>query len=720
MDQNYNADSIQVLKGLEAVKKRPGMYIGDVENGSGLHQMVYEVVDNAIDESFAGYCTEVSISLNEDGSCTVSDNGRGIPVDMHEEGMSAAEVIMTQLHSGGKFNQNTYKISGGLHGVGVSVVNALSEYLILNIKRDGYIHNLRFENGITVQAITKGERSSETGTEITFLPSKEIFSHIIEFDFEKLSSRFRELSYLNNIKITLQDKIHKRKEVFHSYGGIKEFIQELNANKEIIHESIINMKNEYAEIAMQWNKSSSEKILCFTNNIPQSEGGTHLAGLKSGLTRIFANTIKDKKMTSEDIREGLTCIISLKIPDPRFDSQTKNKLVSAHVKKLVESLLIENMSIWLEENQSEASAIIDRIKLSINAREAARRAREIARKTSELEISSLPGKLADCSNKNPQDRELFIVEGDSAGGSAKQARDRIFQAILPLRGKVLNVEKAKFAKVINSEQIGTLIKAIGTGIGKEFNIDNCRYHKIILMTDADIDGSHIRTLLLTFFFNYMPEVIKRGFLYIAQPPLYGIRQKKNMIYIKNDQELNKYIFKRGLDSIQYDGDIEDIDISYIPVQLHEVILSTISKYSLQEVRENPDHFFNIQNGKIIHEDIEIHEEILFNSSLDKINWDKYKNLILNNKEINLGTLISMANEAGRKDLYIQRFKGLGEMKPEELWNTTLDPNIRTLLKVNINDFNQSQCILNDLMGDLVEPRRRFIEDNALNVQNLDA
>ena len=633
MTENYNAQSIQILRGLDAVRKRPGMYIGDTDDGSGLHHMVYEVVDNAIDEALAGVCDKVEVTLNKDGSVSITDNGRGIPVAIHEEeGVSAAEVIMTHLHAGGKFDQSSYKISGGLHGVGVSVVNALSSWLELTIWRDNAEWSMRFEKGVPVAPLSrvKDILNFETGSKITFQPSPEIFSNI-NFQFTKLETRLRELAFLNSkVGLVLTDE---RKEtasctVNMMYeGGLLEFVKYLqpSKSKSILNNPIMikeNTEEVAVEIAMLWTTSYQENTLCFTNTIPQSDGGTHLTGLRTGLTKTINRYVNNDKvsLTGDDMREGLICVLSVMVPDPKFSSQTKDKLVSSEVRFAVEELLSNQLAKWFEENPTEGQKIIDKAVEAANAREAARKARESSRKKDGLGLSVLPGKLADCQESDPALSELFIVEGDSAGGSAKQGRDRKTQAILPLRGKILNVERATFEKIISSNEIKTLSMAIGTGLGdEEFDINKIRYHKIIIMTDADVDGSHIRTLLLTFFFRHMPQLVERGYLYIAQPPLYKVTHRKKETYIANDNQLEDFIDEIG----------------------------------------------------------------------------------------------------GRKGVSINRYKGLGEMNPDQLWDSTLDPNTRNISQVTIHHLEDAHRIFSTLMGDEVEPRRQFIYDNALSVANLD-
>ena len=636
MTENYNAESIQILRGLDAVRKRPGMYIGDTDDGSGLHHMVYEVVDNAIDEALAGVCDKVEVTLNKDGSVSITDNGRGIPVAIHEEeGVSAAEVIMTHLHAGGKFDQSSYKVSGGLHGVGVSVVNALSSWLELTIWRDNAEWNMRFEKGVPVAPLSrvKDILNFETGSKVTFQASSDIFSKI-KFDFSKLEYRLRELAFLNaGVTLVLTDsRYEKSKSVTMCYaGGLVAFINHIQSPKSVslLDEPILingELGDVQLELAMLWSNNYKEHMLCFTNTIPQHDGGTHLSGFRSALTKTLNKYIpngkKDKiALTGEDMREGLVCVLSVMVPDPKFSSQTKDKLVSSEVRAAVEDLVINKFTVWCEENPGETHKIVSKALEAATAREAAKKAREAIRRKDPLGLSILPGKLADCQVSDPAQSELFIVEGDSAGGSAKQGRDRKTQAILPLRGKILNVERASFDKMLASSEINTLVTALGTSIGNEnFNIDKLRYHKIIIMTDADVDGSHIRTLLLTFFFRQMPELVERGHLYIAQPPLYRVNRGKSETYIKDDDHLESYVKSFG--------------------------------------------------GR-------------------------------------------------RKGLSIQRYKGLGEMNPDQLWESTLDPNNRTLLKVAIKNRDEAENMFSILMGNVVEPRRQFIQDNALKVVNLD-
>ena len=794
----YGAESIKVLRGLEAVRKRPGMYIGDTDDGSGLHHMVYEVVDNAIDESLAGHCDKVKVIINADGSVTVSDNGRGIPTDIHsEEGISAAEVIMTQLHAGGKFDQNSYKVSGGLHGVGVSVVNALSEWLELKIWRAGKEHYIRFEHGDSVAPLKEvGDSNGKKGTEVTFFPSKETFSNI-EFIFSTLEHRIRELAFLNSgVNITLIDaREDPHKESTFCYdGGVKEYVEYIDRSKTHLHPAIyFKAVDEKAgitiEAALQWNDSYHENLLCFTNNIRQRDGGTHLAGLKGGLTRVITNYINKNELnkkskvdfTGDDAREGMSCVLSVKVPDPKFSSQTKDKLVSSEVRPVVEGAVSDNIMRWFEEHPAETKIIAAKVLEAAVAREAARKARELTRRKSALEISSLPGKLADCQEKDPALSELFIVEGDSAGGTAKQGRERKCQAVLPLRGKILNVERARFDKMLSSEQVGTLITALGTGIGKdEFKIEKLRYHKIVIMTDADVDGSHIRTLLLTFFFRHIKEVIDRGYLYIAQPPLYKVQRGSSELYLKNEQALQDYLINslKGELSVEYGSSkIEGSELEsliFTAVKINSALSQIGKKFNariaevlgvmnlLNESLFDPSNLENVQNiirSKLPNTDpdktdwkVESHEDNIiefsrlvrgiknaYSLSLGQLSSNefiqarnmlsKFTEMFKSSTKLNIRgqervvTLpIEMLNfilETSKKGLAIQRFKGLGEMNAEQLWETTLDPNVRTLLQVTINDFDEAEEVFSTLMSSIVEPRREFIQANALNVANLD-
>jgi DNA gyrase subunit B len=796
---DYNADSIKVLKGLEAVRKRPGMYIGDTDDGSGLHHMVYEVVDNAIDEALAGYCTEVIVTINADSSVTVKDNGRGIPVDMHEgEGISAAEVIMTQLHAGGKFDQNSYKVSGGLHGVGVSVVNALSDWLDLTIWRDNKKYSMRFQNGDSVSPLKLiSENEKNRGTQITFHPSKEIFA-ITEFNFSTLEHRLRELSFLNSgVKITLIDlREEEPKEVtlFHE-GGVTAYVKYLDKSKNALHQTISILVSDKdsgisAEIAMQWNDSYHEHILCFTNNIRQRDGGTHLAALRSALTRTINNYATNNKLfkkekiilTGEDVREGLTCVISVKLPDPKFSSQTKDKLVSSEIRPYVEGWVNDKLSQWFEERPADARIIVGKAVEAAQAREAARKARELTRRKSALEVSNLPGKLADCQEKDPALSELFIVEGNSAGGSAKGGRNRKFQAILPIRGKILNVERSRFDRILSSVEIGTMITALGAGIGNEdFDIAKTRYHKIIIMADADVDGSHIRTLLLTFFFRHMPQIIERGYLYIAQPPLYKVKKSGSEVYLKNEQSLQNYIIDNALNNavlhsagtMRSGADLLDFtqklgkfsallnSISrFIPINIAEniVLAGAFDRAWLESDTEQKSlttrigKYLNSSSDSEASWDVKITENkdieiikktrgvktpyLIKRSMLDlpeasAINLIKEQvvadfagevKLIKGEEEYKAfkpSELVAIIMEIGKKGLSIQRFKGLGEMNAEQLWETTLDPANRTLLQVKIDGYDETDQIFSILMGNVVEPRRDFIQENALKVVNLD-
>ena len=794
--ENYDAESIKVLKGLEAVRKRPGMYIGDTDDGSGLHHMVYEVVDNSIDESLAGFCDTINVYLNKDNSITVTDNGRGIPVSVHkDEGVSAAEVIMTQLHAGGKFDQNSYKVSGGLHGVGVSVVNALSEWLDLSIERDGKKYNMRFEDGTPVSSLKEVDSTSKTGTEITFLPSKKTFSNI-KFDFKRLETRLRELAFLNSgvqIKITDRRLDEQIESTLSSRGGLKAYVNFLDKSKESIISDVVSFKGSNdginIEMALQWNKSYHENCLVFTNNIPQKDGGTHLAGFRSALTRTInnaSNTLglqkKDKiNLSGEDAREGLTCVLSVKVPDPKFSSQTKDKLVSSEVRPIVESIVSENLGNWFEENPKDSKLVISKILEAAAAREAARKAREVSRKNSALEISSLPGKLADCQDKLPENCELFIVEGDSAGGSAKQARDRKNQAVLPLKGKILNTEKSRRDKILSSAEIATLIQALGAGYFTDFNIENLRYHKIIIMTDADVDGSHIRTLLLTFFYRHMAELVVNGFVYIAQPPLYRIQKGKTNLYLKDDKELEDYF----IDELVNISVLKKSDGSGIKgAELRKLMETTINFNKILEIlsKGNKNNYHLLEQSAIsgILDISNFHDEKKSQSSIEYIlkrlnsfgdEWEaeveKGNGLVFtkNENKVQERFLISfeqiMSNEIKnlnqycgymqeyflgqltldikdndftistpkelilkglnfvKKGVSFQRYKGLGEMNPDQLWETTLDPEYRSILKVRIEDAQKADTIFEELMGDDVEKRKIFIQSNAKKVSNLD-
>jgi len=791
---DYGADSIKVLKGLDAVRKRPGMYIGDTDDGSGLHHMVYEVVDNAIDEALAGYATRVEVILNADGSCTVTDDGRGIPVDVHEgEGVSAAEVIMTQLHAGGKFDQNSYKVSGGLHGVGVSVVNALSDWLKLKIHRGGIAHEMTFQRGDPVSPLAIIGKSPLrengeflTGTEVTFLPSLETFA-FIEFDRKVLEHRLRELAFLNS-GVTIWLKDHRDaepfEEVMHYDGGIEAFVRHLDKAKNALIKTpiVIRGQRENVEIdlALWWNDSYHENVLCFTNNIPQRDGGTHLAAFRSALTRIItgyaesSGAAKREKVSvsGEDAREGLTCVLSVKIPDPKFSSQTKDKLVSSEVRPAVEGLVSEGIGSWFEEHPNEARLVVQKIAEAAAAREAARKARELTRRKSALDITSLPGKLADCAEKDPAKSEIFIVEGDSAGGSAKQARNRDNQAILPLRGKILNVERARFDKMLASEQIGTLITALGAGIGSEdFDIEKIRYHRIILMTDADVDGAHIRTLLLTFFYRQMREVIDRGYLYIAQPPLYKAAKGKSVRYLKDDAELEIYLIDEGVDGATLDlasgerlagqdllamvttargakANVERLATRAPAFAVEQAALAGLlaeggdpaaAARRLDLYAEEGDGgwegakaqgggyvFSRMKRGvseRIVLDELLLHAadaRRLAERSKDLAKlFDKPAVFTRRDRTATVRGPIDLVNavmDNGRRGLSIQRYKGLGEMNADQLWETTLDSNARTLLQVKVDHAEDAGDMFSRLMGDLVEPRREFIQENALDAE----
>jgi DNA gyrase subunit B len=805
-EQEYGADSIKVLRGLDAVRKRPGMYIGDTDDGSGLHHMVYEVVDNAIDESLAGWCDLILVTLNGDGSLTVNDNGRGIPTQIHEEeGVSAAQVVMTQLHAGGKFDQNSYKVSGGLHGVGVSVVNALSEHLDLRIWRDGKEHFMRFRDGdpeaplavVGPAPIVNGK--PKRGTEITFLPSTKTFTKT-EFDFATLEHRLRELAFLNSgVRLILTDARHVEPKTteLHYEGGLEAFVKYLDRNKTPLHQPLIAISGEKdgitVEVAMEWTDSYHETMLCFTNNIPQRDGGTHLAGFRGALTRQINQYVTDSGMakkdkialTGDDAREGLTCVLSAKVPDPKFSSQTKDKLVSSEVRPVVEGIVNEKLNRWFEEHPAEARRIVAKVVEAALAREAARKARELTRRKSALDMSSLPGKLADCQERDPARSEIFLVEGDSAGGSAKSGRNRRFQAILPLRGKILNVERARFDKMLSSAEIGTLITALGTGIGREeFDIAKLRYHKIIIMTDADVDGSHIRTLLLTFFYRQMPELIEKGHLYIAQPPLFRVARGKSERYLKDQRALDEYLIQNGIDGVVLRlGDGQQIaaeDLRRLVDQANSargLMQPLIKKAGNARVVEQaaiagalnpeiiPDQGRAAEAAQYIARRLDLLSPLeergwagaaepdgglaftrrlrgvstrhvidgpLIRSTeshrLDAMAADlqqtygKHATLIAKDKEtIVTGPLglIEAVTELGRRGLTQQRYKGLGEMNPEQLWVTTLDPEARTLLQVRVSHVDEAEEVFSTLMGDVVEPRRDFIQQNALNVANLD-
>ena len=790
----YGADSIKVLKGLDAVRKRPGMYIGDTDDGSGLHHMVYEVVDNAIDETLAGYASRVEVILNADGSCTVTDDGRGIPTDIHEsEGVSAAEVIMTQLHAGGKFDQNSYKVSGGLHGVGVSVVNALSDWLKLRIYRGGLRHEMEFRRGdavaplaITGTAPLRENGEFLSGTEVTFLPSRETFS-FIEFDRRTLEHRLRELAFLNSgVTIWLKDyrEAEPFEEVMHYEGGIEAFVRHLDKAKTPLMKApiVVRGRRDTVEIdlSLWWNDGYHENVLCFTNNIPQRDGGTHLAAFRSALTRIISSyaessgTTKREKVSvsGEDAREGLTCVLSVKVPDPKFSSQTKDKLVSSEVRPAVENLVSEGLATWFEEHPTEGRLIVQKIAEAAAAREAARKARELTRRKSALDITSLPGKLADCQERDPAKSELFLVEGDSAGGSAKQARNRENQAVLPLRGKILNVERARFDKMLSSDQVGTLITALGAGIGRDdFDIEKLRYHKIVIMTDADVDGAHIRTLLLTFFYRQMPQVIERGYLYIAQPPLYKASKGKSSRYLKDDAEYEVYLIDEGVDGASLDlasgerlagpdllalvqtargakANIERLAARAPAFAVEQAALAGLLGSSqdyaaaarrLDLYAEEGDGPWSAEPGDAggvvfsrvkrgVSERIVLDEQLLNaadarrlserSTSLAEIFSAPARFSRRDRTSVVRGPidLVNAVMDAGRRGLSIQRYKGLGEMNPEQLWETTLDADARTLLQVKVTHADDADDMFTRLMGDLVEPRREFIQENALDAE----
>jgi DNA gyrase subunit B len=832
----YGADSIKVLKGLDAVRKRPGMYIGDTDDGSGLHHMVFEVSDNAIDEALAGHCDLVLIELNPDGSVSVEDNGRGIPTGMHkEEGVSAAEVIMTQLHAGGKFentsDDNAYKVSGGLHGVGVSVVNALSEFLELVIWREGKEHWMRFEYGDAVgPLVVRGDApmvdgKPKKGTRVTFMASTNTFKNVLEFDFDKLEHRYRELAFLNSgVRILLRDNRHsdvKEHDLYYE-GGIGAFVRYLDRNKAALLADPITITSNRdgigIDVALEWNDSYYENVLCFTNNIPQRDGGTHLAAFRSALTRTLNNyaeksgVLKKEKvtLTGDDMREGLTAIVSVKLPDPKFSSQTKDKLVSSEVRQPMESLMADRMSEWLEENPGHARTVIQKVIDAAAAREAARKAREASRK-SVMSVASLPGKLADCQEKDPAKSELFLVEGDSAGGSAKQGRDRHYQAILPLKGKILNVERARFDRMLSSKEVGTLIQAMGTGIGREdFNIEKLRYHKIVIMTDADVDGSHIRTLLLTFFYRQMPEIIENGHLFIAQPPLYKVAKGRSEIYVKDDKALDDHLAELGLNGVVLEGaggqragaDLGALVdharrmrslMAFVPRRYDPTIVEAMAltgaldpeatdrtaavakaaawmaaqdvegKWSGRVSEDGGYHFERLWRGVTDHHIIEaaflmsaearklhklaseetasyetparlIKVSAAAAEAIDEVESDEEAGDAIGDQVKRATTAVSVGNKgaitrpsellgailiAGRKGLSISRYKGLGEMNAEQLWETTLDPDHRSLLRVEIDQADLADDIFTKLMGEVVEPRRDFIVENALNVANLD-
>ena len=798
-NQEYNSDSIKILKGLDAVRKRPGMYIGDTSDGSGLHHMVFEVLDNAIDESLAGHCDDIKIIIHPDNSVSVSDNGRGIPTDIKEDDefkRSAAEIVMTELHAGGKFDQNSYKVSGGLHGVGVSVVNALSEWLRLKVCRNGKVYQMEFKRGERVAPLVEMGTTDRRGTEVHFFPSAETFTNI-DFHYEILAKRIRELSFLNNgVKMELIDQRNNKSENFAYSGGVQGFVEYMNRSKSVLHKkpfyAIGEKEGIIVEVSMQWNDSYGENVQCFTNNIPQRDGGTHLTGLRTAMTRTLNNFIEQNDLakkakvetTGDDMREGLTCILSVKVPEPKFSSQTKDKLVSSEVQPVVSDVVASKLTDFLAESPADAKVICNKIIDAARAREAARKARDMTRRKGVMDSMGLPGKLADCQEKDPSLCEIYLVEGDSAGGSAKQGRDRKNQAILPLKGKILNVEKARFDKLLSSQEIATLITALGTGIGKDdFNVEKLRYHRIIIMTDADVDGAHIRTLLLTFFYRQMPELVERGHIYIAQPPLFKVKQGKHEQYLKDEQELDQYLLesaikdatlltKKGGSNLTGDalGEIArqmvltEAVIRRIAPHYDEAVLRAILHVGAIDLTSEPkvEKVAQAIRERLINKSTEKSEVIV---SLDEetktyklavhkfvhgnlescvidalfLSSGDYQQLLKTSQMLDglvgAGAVIQRGEKSesisnfkealdwllgeAKHNLNIQRYKGLGEMNPEQLWETTMDPNVRRLLKVQIDDAISADEIFSTLMGDQVEPRRAFIENNALGASNLD-